>query len=106
MHPAGETATVRHKMAYVMHTLIILFFHVVSLVASFVFCWKYISVDFKSASFSIMVMVGEVGMIYFLIAAILMRHQIGNLFTSLSEIYRNRKFILTDCHIVGETLNS
>lgn len=38
-----------------------------------------------------MLVIGEFGMIYFMISAILMRHQTESIFTSLSTIYKSSK---------------
>lgn len=92
MHPADESTTPQQKLAYVTHTLVILFFHLVSFVASFVFFVKYVSIDFNGAIFAFMIGIGELGLIYFLIAAVLMRHQIESIFSSLSTIYESSEF--------------
>lgn len=92
MYPANESATPQQKLAYATHTSVILFFHLVSFVASLVFCVKYVSIDFNGAIFAFMIGIGELGLIYYLIVAVLMRHQIESIFSSLSTIYESSKF--------------
>lgn len=74
-----------------MHTLVFLFLHLASFAASFVFCWKYISIDFIDAIFAFMVGVSELGLIYSTITSILMRYHIEGIFSSLSIIYKGSK---------------
>lgn len=106
MCTADESSTERQKKAYVAHTWATLFFSVVAFLASVVYCLKYISIDFEGAMFAFMVAVGEFGMIYFMVVAIRMRHQIDNIFASLSAIYKSSEFILlkpfVDCKIFFE----
>lgn len=92
MCPTDESTTSRQKLAFVMHTVVNLFLHVVSVAASLVFCVKYIKIDFNGATFAFMIGIAELGLVYFLIVAVLMRHQIGNIFESLSTIYKSSKF--------------
>lgn len=40
-----------------------------------------------------MITIAELGVIYFMVVAILMRHQIEGIFTSLTTIYKSSKFI-------------
>lgn len=92
MCPPDESSTERQRKAYVVHTLAILFFCVISFIASLTFCLKYVLVDFDGSTFAFMVAIIEFGVVYFMIAAILMRHQIQGIFSSLSTIYNRSKF--------------
>lgn len=92
MCPPDESSNERQKKAYVIHTFAVLFLNVASFIASSAFCLKFVSIDFNSATFAFMASIGELGLIYFMIAAILMCHNIGNIFTSLSTIYKSSKF--------------
>lgn len=92
MCPPDETATERQKKAYVAHTLTVLFLNVISFIASLAFCLKYVLVDFDGATYAFMTTVGQFGLIYFMIIAILMRQQIRGVFLSMSTIYNSSKF--------------
>lgn len=89
MCPADELSTLRQKLPYVAHTSAILLIHLVSFVASVVFCVKHIKNDFNGATFAFMICIGEVGLVYSLIVGIFMCHQIGDIFTHLSTIYKS-----------------
>lgn len=60
------------------------------------YCIKYYSTDFDGAALAFMVAIGVLGLVYFMIAAILMRHQTDGIFTGLSTIYESSKFILVN----------
>lgn len=92
MCPAEESATIRQKRLYIAYTSAILIVNVIAFSASLAYCIKFFSVDFDSAMFACMVVIGSFGFIYFIIAAIRMHHQIDDTFESLSTIYENRKF--------------
>lgn len=94
MCPADGSSKEQQRMAYVAHTWAVLFFNVINFVSSVAFCWKYFSIDFNGAMFAIMIAIGEFGLIYFMIVAILMCHQIQSIFTSLSTICKRSKFNL------------
>ena len=92
MCPADESSTKRQKMAHIAYTLAVFIINVICLAASLVFCLEHISIDFDSAIFAFMVCIGEFGLIYFMIVSIQMRHQIAEIFTGLSTIYKSSKF--------------
>ena len=93
MCPANESTTLQQKRAYGAHTLAVLIVLVICLAASLAYCLEYYFIDFNGAAFALTVTIGFIGMIYTLIAGVLMRHQIVNIFTSLSTIYKSSKFI-------------
>lgn len=94
MHPVDESATPKQKWFYIAHTSAVLIVNVVDLVSSLAYCLKFISTDFDSAVFAFTI--AEFGAIYFMIAAILMRHQIEGIFTNLTTIYKNSMFQALD----------
>lgn len=88
MCPVDEsTSTTRQKFGRIAHTLFVFMMNVICSVASAAYCIKFALVDFNSASFAFMIIIGQFGLIYFMIAAFRMRDQIGDIFTSLSMIY-------------------
>lgn len=92
MCPVDESITVRQKIGRIANTLFVFFLNVVLFVSSLAYCLKYFSVDFDGAAFGFMCIIGEVGMIYFMIVAIRMRQQIGEIFSNLSTIYEASMF--------------
>lgn len=94
MCPADESTTVRQKTVYVAHTWAVFMLNLFGFVANMVFIFKNVSIDFDGAMFAIMGAIGQVGLIYVHVVAIQMCRQIGNIFTSLSTIYENCKFIV------------
>lgn len=90
--PADESCNERQKKAYVAHTLAVLFLNLIGFIGCLALCLKNVSIDFDDGMFALSGSITEFGVIYFLIAANLMRHQIDNIFTSLSTIYKSRKF--------------
>lgn len=91
MCSATESTTFLQKFGHIAHTLIVLFLNLSCSIASLVYIFKYFSTDFDGAAFAFMATIGEIGLIYFLFAAILMRQQIDGIFTSLSSIYSSSK---------------
>lgn len=92
MCPADETTTLRQRTGYIAYTLAIAFVIVTGFVTSLVYCFEYGSIDFDGAAFAFQIAIGEFGLIYFMIDAIQMRQQVGNIFASLSTIYKSSKF--------------
>lgn len=92
MCPAKKSATSRQRSGYFLYTLAIATVIGIGFVTSVVYCFQFISIDFDGAAFAFQIAIGEFGLIYFMIAAIGMRHRIANIFTSLSKIYKNSKF--------------
>lgn len=91
--PADDlTTTPGQRFGYIVHTLVVLIMSVICFFACVAYCSKYYSIDFDGAAFGFMGAVGELWLIYFLIAALRMRQQIGNVFMGLSTIYKNSKF--------------
>lgn len=88
----STTCRQRNSYSYTAYTSAILVFNAIGFVASFAYCAKFFSIDFNGSLFGLMVVIGEFGLIYFLIAAISMRRQIDGIFASLSTIYKNRKY--------------
>lgn len=92
MCPADdESTTPRQKWLYIAHTLVVLILTVAGCASSLAYCLKLISTDFDSAVFAFMATIGMFGVIYFMIAAFSMRHQIEEIFTNLSAIYESSK---------------
>lgn len=94
MCPADELTTPRQKVEHIAYTLAVLIVNVMCFVTSLAYCVKFFSIDFGGAAFSLMNAIGELGVIYFWVIAIRKRQQIGDIFTSLSAIYKGRKFNL------------
>lgn len=92
----------RQKMAYVAYTLFVLIVNVIGFVGSLAYCLKYFSSDFVGAILAFMSVIAEFGVIYALIAAILMSYQIDSIFTSLSTIYKSREFNYTCLNKLNE----
>lgn len=93
MCPVDDSKTLTQKTTYIIaYTLVILITIVLCFVASLAYCLKYFSIDFDGAAFGFMSAIGEFGLVYFMIVAIRMRHQISNIFADLSHIYNCRKF--------------
>lgn len=86
-----ELPTSRQKWIHIACTTAVLFLNVFCCVGSFVYFLKYISIAFDGAMLALMVAIGEFGLIYFMIAAILMRQQIKKIFTNTSTIYKCSK---------------
>lgn len=93
MCPPDASASARQKKAYVYATFAVFALNVIGCIAPMVFCMKCISINFNGATFAFMITIAELGVIYFMIVAILMRHQIEGIFTSLTTIYKSSKFI-------------
>lgn len=93
MCSADKSVTCPQKRRYVAYTSVVLIIEMIGFVASLAYCIKFIRIDFDSAAFAFMVGIGDFGLIYIMIAAIQLRQQIADLFTSLSEIYKARKFL-------------
>lgn len=91
MCPADELMEASRKNAYAAYTWIIFIINLISFIASLAFCSAYISTDFDSSTLAFMLSVGELGLIYFMIAGIRMRHQIEQIFKGLSTIYDSSK---------------
>lgn len=91
MCPSDQTTSRRQKINYIAYTLTILFVNLLSFLASLTFMTKFFSTDFDDVVFSCMTMTGEFGMIYIMIAAILMQNQIVEIFQNLSKIYKSSK---------------
>lgn len=91
MCSADESTTLRQKNIYTSYTLAILFLNATNFIASLAYCLVFFPTDFDGAAFAFMVAAGEFGHIYFMIAAIRMRHQIDGIFTSMLTIYKNSK---------------
>lgn len=89
--PDGST-TPGQRRAHLAYSVAILIADVACFIASLACCWEFISIDFDSAIFAFMIAIGQFGLIYFMIAAILMSHQIDRIFASLSTIYNCSKF--------------
>lgn len=64
--------------------------------ASLAYALKFLSTNFESAVFAIMQFIGEFGVIYILIVAILMKNQMVDIFKNLSTIYKASKCVATD----------
>lgn len=92
MCPIDEATARRQHIAYIAHTLTILIICLISITTGLAYCIEFISVDFDGAVFGFMAGIAEFGIIYVLIAAINMRHQIEPIFTGLSRIYKSSKF--------------
>ena len=91
MCSADESATIQQKWGYIAHTLAILILDITCFVASLVYCFEFFTIDFNGAAFGFLGAVGQFAVIYFLIVAIQMRHQIDDIFTSLTTIYKSSK---------------
>lgn len=98
MCPSDKSSNARQKNSYVACTLALLFFDFVYLSTSLVFCWEFILIDFESSTFAVMIVIGEIGVLYFIISAISMRHQIGGIFKRLSTIYKDSELIFIIAH--------
>lgn len=92
MCPVDDTTTRRQHFAYVAHTLAILIICLIGITTGLAYCITFISIDFDGAVFGFMAAIAEFGIIYALIAAIKMRHEIEHIFTGLSSIYKSSKF--------------
>lgn len=93
MCSVDESSNSRPKKAFIVaHTLFVLTLNLIGFLAPIAFCLKYSSIDFNGTTFAFMIIIAEFGVIYFLIIAILMRHHIDSVFTSLSAIYKSSKF--------------
>lgn len=93
MCSADESTTSRQRNSYIAHTSTILIFNVICLFANLAYCFEFITTDFDGATLAFMVVIAEFGAIYFMITTIPLRHQIDSIFTSLSTIYKSRKFL-------------
>lgn len=87
MCPPDELTATRQKRIYIGHTSAVLTLNVIGFASSLAYCLKMFSTDFDGAVYGFMAAIADFGVIYFMIAAFLMRHQIDNIFTGLSEIY-------------------
>lgn len=92
MCSADESSSESQKEAYLAHALAVFLLNLIGFTASLAFSFKYVKTDFDSAMFAPMTTIGEFGLIYFMVVAILMRHQIENIFTSLSTMYKSSNF--------------
>lgn len=104
MYPADKSATPRQKQLYIAHTLVVLISNVASCVSSLVYCLKFISTDFDSATFAFMCTIGIFGVIFFMITAISMRHQIEKIFTNLTTIYKSCKWLKQRVNLPGHNI--
>lgn len=89
--PAGDSTAPEQKWAYLLNTLIVSIILLICLTSSWAYILKFYSTDFNGAAFAFMVTIATFGFVYMLIVVILMRHQIVNIFTNLSIIYKTRK---------------
>lgn len=92
MCTADESSTLMQKLGYIAHTSAILITSSISFIASLAYCLKFSSIDFDGSVFGLMAAIAEFGLLYVLTSAIGMRHQIDNVFVSLSTIYKICKF--------------
>lgn len=92
MCPADKSMSHGQKMRYIANTVTVFVANGIHFTASLIFILKYHSTDFGGAAFAFMATSGTLGLIYSLIAALQLRKQIGNIFTSLSTIYDRCKF--------------
>lgn len=91
MCSGAKLKTPREKNGYTMHTLGILIVNSIGVLASLAYCLQFYSVDFDGATFGFMTAMILFGSVYVLIAAILMRQEIDNVFIRLSTIYDDSK---------------
>lgn len=92
MCPAtSEPSTVQRRLAYIAYTLAVFVVNVMSFCSTLAFCWKYATIDFNGSTYALMVAIGALGWIYIMTAAILMCHQIADIFATLSTIYKHSK---------------
>lgn len=91
MCSVDESTTSRQRTGYIAHTLFVLIVNVINIVGNLAYCLKFISIEFDGAIFAFMVVIGEFGVIYFMIVGILLRQQMDSIFTSLSTIYNRSK---------------
>lgn len=109
MYPVDESTTRRQKRIYIGYTWTISIVNVSAFCASFGYGLKKITIDFDGAVFGFMTAIAGFGIIYFMIAAMLMRERIGEIFTSLSDIYKRSKLnsiSLESCNFPSNQRNS
>lgn len=92
MLSADESTTRRQKKNYDAFSLAVFLFSLIGFAASLAYCLNFVVIDFNGAVFAFMGTIAQIGTTYFMIAAILMRHKIGDIFTNLSTIYKSSKF--------------
>lgn len=91
MCPTNDPTDPQQKRISIAHTLAVLILNVTYSAASLTYCLKMFSVDFDGAVYGFVAAIAEFGVLYFMIAAFLMRHLVDSIFTSLSEIYKSSK---------------
>lgn len=92
MCPADGSATAVQRTIYIAHSLTFFILNVSCFSASLAFFLIFYSTDFDGAMFAFMIAIGQFGLIYFMLAAILMRYKIGCTFARLSTIYDSSKY--------------
>lgn len=92
MYTADDSTVFEQKIVYIVHTLIVFILLLMCFSSSLAYSLKFYTSDFNEAAFAFMFVIELCTLIYFMIAAILMRHQIVNIFTNMSTIYKSSKF--------------
>lgn len=80
--------TPSQRIGQIVHTLLIVVINVNCSIASVAYCIKFASTDFNGSLNAFMIAIGQFGWIHFMFAAFRMRDQIGDIFSSLSIIYK------------------
>lgn len=97
LHPADATVNTINKMAF----SALCFALAVSIcVASLVYTKQFWSIDLNSALYAFCQFVGFSGLVYVVIAAFVLQHEIAIIFIDLSEIYKAcmKQIVGTNCY--------
>lgn len=92
MCAANESTTLKQKRDYKAFSWAVFVSSIIGFTASLAYCLNFVFIDFNGAVFAFMAFIAEFGVIYFMIAAFIMRHKISDIFTNLSTIYKSSKF--------------
>lgn len=89
--PDDDTSTWR-KLTYIAFGWVAVFFHIIGLMASFAFVWKFSSTDFAKSVYVFCIFLLIFSAIYAYLIIFCLRHRIANIFERLHAIHDNCKF--------------
>lgn len=91
-YPADASTTRWQKLAHVAFAVFVLTVLIGHFASSFVFGWKYISIDVGKSVFAFMFCINEFFLISLMAAGMILLRKIGRIFDDLSTIYKASKY--------------
>lgn len=100
--PADESAIPSKKRAYIVFTSIVAVSQLCGLGTSLSYLIKFILIDFEGSLFAFLAFIGHAILIYSLLMAFSVRQTVASIFSKLSTIYKESKFLRLFCVVSSQ----